>query len=386
MANRQESEFQEIAHSGGKLTIHVVTDPEGHRSYQLSWQHCRPVQSAISAVYALPQGLVVDSIELGGIGQPWNTPPHSDCIPVFIGSDSEGKFGRQCPACRGYWRSTGWATICPYCGRHANSHQFLTTAQRAYVCQVCTRFIEAISAEADGDHLIDMDAVADAVGKESDKPPFYYSEESQQNQFRCEACGSFNDILGRFGYCSVCGTRNDLRELLDNIVKPLRSRINDGGPYEDCVRDLVSAFDSFAGRYARELVRHVPMTPGRTALFESRRFHQLKQVADDFKTVFDIDILKGSDCEDQRFATRMFYRRHVYEHNGGEADEKYIADSGDNSVRLGQALRESKDSAHRLADLVLKMAKNLHSGFHLIVPPEAPPIQRHRKRKATGHG
>ena len=58
-----------------------------------------------------------------------------------------------------------------------------------------------------------MDAVADAAGKETDKPPFYYAEESQQNQFLCEACGSFNDILGKFGYCSVCGTRNDLQEL-----------------------------------------------------------------------------------------------------------------------------------------------------------------------------
>ena len=69
-------------------------------------------------------------------------------------------------------------------------------AQRVYVARYCKKLMEALDAEADGEHVIDMDAVADAAGKETDKPPFYYAEESQQNQFLCEACGSFNDILG----------------------------------------------------------------------------------------------------------------------------------------------------------------------------------------------
>ena len=386
MANRQGSEFEEIAHSGGRIIIRVVTQPDSRRSYQLEWQHCRPVTSAIIAVYALPQGIVVDTVELGGIGQPWNTPPNAGCVPVFIGSDSHGKFGRQCPACSGYWRTAGRATICPYCGCHARAHEFLTMAQRVYVARYCKKLIEALDAEADGEHVIDMDAVADAAGKETDKPPFYYAEESQQNQFLCEACGSFNDILGKFGYCSVCGARNDLQELADNIIEPLRRRIKDGGPYQDCVRDAVSAFDSFAGRYARELVRLVPMTPGRTARFKKRRFHRLKEAADDFKAIFDIDVMKDIDSNDQKFALRLFHRRQIYEHKGGEVDEKYIAESGDNSVRLGQALQETKDSTHRLASLVLKMAKNLHGGFHAIFPPEAQPIQEHRNQKAMGQG
>ena len=45
---------------------------------------------------------------------------------------------------------------------------------------MCPRW-EALGAEADGEHVIDMDAVAAAVGNQTDKPPFYYTEESQQN-------------------------------------------------------------------------------------------------------------------------------------------------------------------------------------------------------------
>ena len=62
-------------------------------------------------------------------------------------------------------------------------------------------------------------------------------------------------------------------------------------------------------------------------------------------------------------------------------DEKYLADSGDKSVRLGQAVRETQASAHKLISLVNKMAENLHRGFHDIFPPEAEPIARFDESK-----
>ena len=68
------NEFQEIAHCGGKITFHIQTEG-GRPSYSVEFSHSRPTPSAIFAVYALPQGIPVDDIELGGIGQPWNQPP-----------------------------------------------------------------------------------------------------------------------------------------------------------------------------------------------------------------------------------------------------------------------------------------------------------------------
>jgi hypothetical protein len=224
-----------------------------------------------------------------------------------------------------------------------------------------------------------MDAVADAAGSAAEKPPFYYAEQSQQNKFDCSACGSFNDILGVFGYCSRCRTRNDLQELSQKVVPAIRERINGGGPYESCVRDIVAAFDSAAARYVEELTRQVPLTERRRNRLENRRFHNLGLVAEDLKEIFDIDIFDGLSPEDVEFATRMFYRRHVYEHKAGEADEKYIEDSGDTSVRPKQALHETQESAHRIAGFVLKMAGNLHRVFHEILPPDQGPIKQYQK-------
>ncbi len=99
-----------------------------------------------------------------------------------------GKFGHQCSQCRGYWRCNGSPSVYPYCAAHGERHDFLSDAQRRYVQQYCEVLSEALNSAEDGDHIIDMDAVADAAGKDIEKPPFYYAEESQQNKFTCGAC------------------------------------------------------------------------------------------------------------------------------------------------------------------------------------------------------
>lgn len=375
-----QKEFREVAHSGGKVTISVKVDATGHKRYQQKWEHCRPNAAALFAVYAVPPGLVLCQVNLGGIGSKQDPPPVPGAFQVFISSDSEGKFGRQCPACNGYWRSDLGAHVCPYCGTQADVVAFLTTAQRSYVEQYCAKMIEALEVEVGGEYAIDMDAVADAADASvGEKPPFYYVELSQQNRFTCKACDGFNDILGTFGYCTVCGTRNDFQELSDKTIKSLRDRINAGGPYEACVRDAVAAFDSFVSQYVKQLIRHIPLTPARRHRLENGPFHNLEMVANELKTTFDIDILDGLKPDDIEFGKLMFHRRHVYEHEGGEADEEYIAKSGDKTVKPKQALRETIESAHRIATTVLRLASNLHNGFHEIISPLKGPIEEFRR-------
>jgi hypothetical protein len=137
------------------------------------------------------------------------------------------------------------------------------------------------------------------------------------------------------------------------------------------------------GQYVAQLVHHVPMTPKRRRQLEGRRFHNLRSVASELSDVFGIDILNGVTPDEVEFAALMFHRRHVYEHKGGEADEKYIADSGDSSVRPKQAPHETRESAHRIAGLILKIARNVHQGFHEIFPPDEARIQRRQRRQAT---
>ena len=300
---------------------------------------------------------------------------------LFISSDSEGKFGHECPACKGYWRDEAGTHFCPYCGIQEGAHNFLTTAQHSYVEQYCAKMRELLQEDKDGEYVIDMDAVADAAGTDVEKPPFYYAEESQQNKFKCNACNSYNDILGVYGYCSRCGTRNDFQELSEKIIPAIRERINAGGQNEACVKDAVSAFDSVTGQYVKQLLQRVPLTQARRNRLDGKRFQNLQQVQQDLTEIFGIDIGDGVSAADFDFAKQMFHRRHVYEHKGGEVDDKYIADSGDTSVRPKQALRETQESAHRTVSIVVKMASNLHRGFHEILPPNEGPIKQYEKWK-----
>lgn len=360
-------DFEEIGHCGGKVTFRTVTE-DGRRMYQVGYSGAAPNAMALYGIHAMPPGIAVATIKFGGLGDPLGGSPPPGCYPVLISSDGEGWFGHQCPRCRNYWRSRPLAVICPYCRLNAQTHSFLTDAQRRYVEAYLAKFEEALADPVDAEHVIDMDAVAAASGQQGEKPPFYYSEQRQQTNLKCEACGSFTDILGRFGYCSGCGTRNDLAQFEADIAL-LRERINAGAACNDAVRDAVAAFDTSAKQQMRELIRHVPLTPSRRNRLSGMRFHDLKATAAAFETAFDIDVLYRLSEEDIAFATIMFHRRHIYEHNGGEVDEKYIRDSGDTSVRLKQILRETREAAHRLAGLLVRIERNLHEGFHSIFPP-----------------
>lgn len=374
-------EFEEIANCGGAVTFTIRTSADGRRSYQVEFSCSRPVPTVLIGIYALPEGIPVDTLPMGGIGQPWNPPPFPNCIPVMIGSDSTGHFGHNCPKCRGYWRSGAWANVCPYCGFRAAQHEFLSEAQRRYVKHYCDVLVGALDGD-DGEVKIDMDAVADAVGKQGEKPAFYVSEQSQQRKFKCESCDEFNDILGRFGYCASCGTRNDLADFESGTIPSIRNQLNNGAAPEDCLRDAISAFDSVVAQLAKELVRFVPMTNRRVSRLQGQRFHNPCKLRKVLLDLFDINVADGIKAEEWASVVRMFHRRHVYEHNGGEVDQKYLDDSGDDSVRLKQHIRETRETVHELLGNLVKIVRNLHNGFHELLPPLQEPIDAFEAEQA----
>jgi hypothetical protein len=158
--------------------------------------------------------------------------------------------------------------------------------------------------------------------------------------------------------------------------------VNSGGAGGTNLREIASSFDSFVSQYVKQLLDAVPMIPVRKSRLQNMRFHNLDSVTDELKETFGIDLLAGLKADDSKHAILMFCRRHVYEHNGGQVDERYLQESGDTTVRLKQALREDVGSLHRFANSVARMASNLHEGFHQIFPPEQGPIEAFQDKKA----
>jgi hypothetical protein len=117
-----------------------------------------------------------------------------------------------------------------------------------------------------------------------------------------------------------------------------------------------------SGETVKQIVARVPMTVRRRGLPADKLFHDLKGRSEEVHSAVDIDLLKNLSEPDVAFLTMMFQRRHVYEHNGGEVDERYLEKSGDTSVRLKRVIRETLENVHRLANLLLRCGRNLHDG------------------------
>jgi hypothetical protein len=387
-------DFQEIAHCGGRATFQIQCDQAGNRSYSLGFQHDRPTPASWIGIYAsAPQAIPVSDFRIGGIGQGFGPQPQPGWYPVFLGSDSRQCWGHQCPRCQGYFRNGVHPAIypltCPYCGLRTGAYKFLTPAQRVYVRHYLDTLLGALEAEMEPgtgqEIVIDMDAIADR-GADQPKPDFYYTAETQQTRYKCDHCGEFNDIRGRFGYCASCGWRNNAQSLKASFSL-LREKLNAGqaAPIE-VVKLAVSEFDASCRDMATQVVRRIPMKPARKAEFQRLIFHDLESATiDRMRSMFDIDLLRGIDAE-LGFARMMFHRRHIYEHNAGVADARYVQESGDPDAREGVLLREIQANAHRLVGILTRITENFDSDFHDIFQPTEWPTRRYQERQARRMG
>lgn len=366
------NEFQEIAHCGGKVTFSLRTNGES-KSYSVRISHNRPTPASWFAVYALYDGRPIGDIELGGTGQSWGPPPTTECFPVFIASDRESYFGHSClSGCNGYWRAQAapskWRMTCPYCGIQRPTYAFRSPAQLRYIQHYVATLLGALAdLTVDAEVVIDMDEIVESAGSQP-PPNFYAAEVSRQCRFTCELCGVANDVLGHFGYCCCCGARNNFalfRTETSRVLAQLASR-----SAAAAVKDLVSAYESCGRNYVSSLAQRIPMTGRRTRQAGEIRFHDTTHSARAMVDLFGIDPLKDVSKDQAEFASRMFFRRHVYEHNAGVADQRYLDRSGDTSVIPGQALRETPENATRLGEVLSMMMANIDAGFRDIFPPE----------------
>jgi hypothetical protein len=138
---RSSEEFREVPHTGGKFTLTVVTDEKGALRYNSGWSHNRPTPAVVFAIYALPPGIPIEQLPLGGLGSCMPQPSVPGSVPVFLGSDNEGMFGRQCPSCFGYWRTDMRVNFCPYCGMKGNLITFLSSQHQIFIQQEDVRVL-----------------------------------------------------------------------------------------------------------------------------------------------------------------------------------------------------------------------------------------------------
>ena len=95
-------------------------------------------------------------------------------------------------------------------------------------------------------------------------------------------------------------------------------------------------------------------------------FQQLRRAEECLRNWFNIEIFDRQSPSDVEFLVIMMQRRHLFTHNGGRVDEKYISETGDKTVRLNQVIKVRSTEIVRLIPLLHACAKNLYDGFESI--------------------
>jgi hypothetical protein len=376
MTDRRD--FEEIGHSGGKMTVDVDRTDRGLR-YAIRYSSSNPVPVTMVMLYALPQGIPIERVDIAGIGGRGRPPTIPGSYQVIMASDREGWFGRTCPKCRQYWRSSDFAQtssgFCAYCGLTPSGSLTLTDRQRSYVEAVCDLISQALE-RGPGSYTWDLDDLpVDTVG--GDGRLFYLADERQQTHSVCEACGTGQDVMGGPSYCCSCGSRNDY-ELLSAGLETARDRAR-ADALGHALRDAVSAWDGFSDALIEQLVKRVPLTNARRSYWaDNRPRHKLNDTVCRLDKHFGFQLRRTVGDAALATAHRMVARRHLHEHRQGRVDQQYLDETGDD-LRIGQILKEDKDEVFGFIGILQKLGKSMTGSFHELFPPDQAAIEVGRK-------
>jgi hypothetical protein len=366
------AEFKdEIPAAGGK--IEFLWQPNGRIDFQISGTG--PWAMYMVAVSMDGRHLLgeVPAVGLGGTAvypQP--------SVVTYIQSDDQRMWGRNCPACEKYFRTTHIfdMSVCPYCAETAPSLTFISKAQRVYIAACYDAFARAV--------LTHQSTSLDVASITDQTPAWHYSEEKQQLHFKCktDGCGVETDILGRYGFCPRCG-RTNAGHAFKDLMSQMLTRwdetnrgVSDRGlrrqVWEDLTIKSVTELETLAKHLRRKLLTF-PMTRKRRQQLETLNFQSPLQADESLRQWFDISILQWNgdvktparavQQSELPFVTKMIQRRHILIHNGGMVDEDYLRLSGDTQARLHEQIRIRGNEAKRFVELMTEMGLNLLDGI-----------------------
>src|SRR5579872_7204911 len=212
---KELKEFEEIPHSGGKVTF---------SNGQSKYENSNPFPMVLYEIAVSFNGMVLARGDFG------RNPIPEPSITVMIASDKEGYFGFSCPRCEKYFRSNHYTpkTIaCPYCLYIDNALRFLTKNQRQYIELYIKNSVEHFYTGKE--ICVDFDALVSQL--ENNVIKLHSYEERQQSLIECKSCRIKFDIIGVYASCPGCGSRNNFSQFsqeINNIKEQVKkSEINE---------------------------------------------------------------------------------------------------------------------------------------------------------------
>jgi len=284
-------------------------------------------------------------------------------IKVSVPTDS-GFLGHACNAsdCGQYFKVHQDDRIdsmqCPYCGTEFPQSELHTQEQarhfrkaaEAEALYYAEQELQKMLKKTFGNASAKRSGITYKPGRIRKKPIHAnYSERKVDTELQCPDCNCRFQVYGLFGFCPACGESN--LQVYDTNWASIQREVADAENPDRSLRhaygDLVSAFEIFCAGKAKRLAGDPPSFQ---SLFDARRY---------FKDELKIDILNGIDPHELLALRRLFQKRHVNIHAGGEITERYVKMIPEDKHLLGKkvdmsmAELETASEAMRKALLML---------------------------------
>ncbi len=338
-------EFEEIAHTGGKVTFD---------NGQIKFEHRNPFPVVMYDILVSMNGIIL------GRGTFGREPEPQPSIQVMMGSDKEGFFGYHCPRCENYFRGTHLPSniICPYCLYINNALNFLTKNQIKYIELFYNKFIEAL--ENNKQVIIDLDELIANLDNNIIKLSAY--EERMQSILECNICKIKIDYIGMYAGCPGCGRRNNL----ENFLKEIKNIKENNTDSNKSLSNAIEVYCGLGSNIKLILENNIPFSNPQMKNFNKIDFQKIIDTNDLFIKLFGIRLFTN-EIDNQEFIKLMFQRRHIIAHQGGIADKKYLEKTNDPSARLNQKITLTSDDLIKFLDVLSDNTKKFISELEIII-------------------
>ncbi|MEP0430850.1 hypothetical protein [Rhodopirellula bahusiensis] len=246
---------------------------------------------------------------------------------ISIPTDKDGFVGRACDAhgCKQYFKifvpDHRETLYCPYCGAQFHKNQLITANQLKHVREAGLEEVREYAL----DEIQKMFKSAFRGSKNIKYTPGrrrpkrtvrpHYVERKVDTEFECAECTVKFQVYGIFGYCPGCKCEN-LQIYDANWANIKRKLSTEESELQRTLRhaygDLVSTFEVFCAQRGKRLTDE---KGNFQVLFDARKF---------FKKHGGVDIVDEIETSDLLALRRLFQKRHVFIHAGGEITERYV--------------------------------------------------------------
>lgn len=272
--------------------------------------------------------------------------------------------GRECnnPDCKKYFKiHTGYfkdELFCPYCGIQFPKDQLWTPEQldfakqnaieegTAYITNEFDKMLKDVF-RSSGSSKSGFSMSYKSNGpyrKKIISPP---SERNTDTELECSSCGSKFQVIGLFGFCPCC--REDNIVIYDTNIRILLDDINSSKSPDRFLRhaynDLVSTFEEYCKRKNKTERKFNFQNLDVTEKFFRDHYH--KELFSDI-TQPEVEVIK-----------RFFQKRHVYQHNKGIIDQRYVEVIPSDVSLLGKTASLTVDEFMHATSILRNMIINI---------------------------